>query len=262
MITNSQKVYKCCVFCLSYYKEVKSTIVLNNTFFSNIFLSAGKCIPSFGNAPRILSWEDSCGYILWYYWGSDLTLFTNDNNNNNNNKNNNYYVQKKWVVEEKSFLELWKDTPSCSTLHCREGIKSPLTPLQDMWQEKKKLLFCWSDQQSVSCFPLKLCMETKSQYPPNSTDINIQPINNGNLDETVSGLYRHKTQEKAKYLTILYCNLSENYIVWTPGEIIAHVDQCVPSKKTEKPIINAVRNGIKSKTVTDQLRKDLHQENS
>ena len=26
---------------------------------------------------------------------------------------------------------------------------------------------------SVSCFPLKLCMETKSQYPPNSTDINI-----------------------------------------------------------------------------------------
>ena len=68
---------------------------------------------------------------------------------------------------------------------------------------------------SAKCvwIPAKTVHGNQVTVPPNSTDINIQPVNNGNLDEAVSGIYRHKTQEKAKYLTILYCNLSENYIV-------------------------------------------------
>ena len=41
-------------YLLAYYKEVKSTIVSNNTFFSIIiFLLAGSCIPAYANGPRI-----------------------------------------------------------------------------------------------------------------------------------------------------------------------------------------------------------------
>lgn len=65
-------------------------------------------------------------------------------------------------------------------------------------------------------------------------------------------MYRHKTQAKAKYVTILYTNLSKNNIIITPGQILAHGSMCCSWKK-DKSLINAVKTENKNKTVTDQL---------
>ena len=84
----------------------------------------------------------------------------------------------------------------------------------------------------------------------------------GSLDGAVSGIYRHKNLQKDKYLNILYCNLSENCIVLTPGEIIAHGSMCSVKKTPKNVVINAVKPGFKSKTVTDKLWADLKLEDN
>ena len=44
-------------------------------------------------------------------------------------------------------------------------------------------------------------------------------------------MYRLKKQDKAKYLTILYTNLSKNNIILTLGKIIANGSICTIEKK-------------------------------
>jgi len=78
--------------------------------------------------------------------------------------------------------------------------------------------------------------------------ISIQPVDHGSLDGAVLGIYRHKNRQNDKYLNILYCNLSENCIVLTPGEIIAQGSMCSVEKTPKNVVINAVKPGIKSKT--------------
>ena len=73
----------------------------------------------------------------------------------------------------------------------------------------------------------------------------------------MAAVYRHKTQEKDKFLTILYSNLSENSVILTPGEMIAHGLMC-SAGRVNKPVLNAVKPNVNSKTVTDKLWKDQY----
>ena len=75
-------------------------------------------------------------------------------------------------------------------------------------------------------------LEVKIPLYPASC-LNIQPTNDSDLNSAVVGVYKHMTQEKAKYLTILYTNLSENSIILTPGIVCAHATMC----KEEKPLM-------------------------
>ena len=74
--------------------------------------------------------------------------------------------------------------------------------------------------------------EVEVTIPLNPADnLTVFPVNKFDLTGTAAGVYRHKMEEKAKYLTILYMNLSENNIILTLGEIIAHVSMCAVEKK-------------------------------
>ena len=116
---------------------------------------------------------------------------------------------------------------------------------------------------SAECvlIPAKTAHGIKVAVPMNpAAIINIQPVDDGSLDGAVSGIYRHKNRQNDKYLNILYCNLSENCIVF--GEVIAHGSMCLVEKTPKDVVINAVKPGIKSKTVTDKLWADLKLKNN
>ena len=85
-----------------------------------------------------------------------------------------------------------------------------------------------------------------------AANLAVCSVNESDLTGAVTGVYRHKTQAKAKYVTILYTNLSKNNIIITPGEIITHGSMCTVEKK-DKSLINAVKTENKNKMVTDQL---------
>jgi len=72
-------------------------------------------------------------------------------------------------------------------------------------------------------------IEVKIPLNPASC-LNIQPTKDSDLNGAVAGVYKHKTQDKAKYLTILYTNLSENPIILTPGVVCAHTTMCKEEK--------------------------------
>ena len=118
---------------------------------------------------------------------------------------------------------------------------------------------------STSCVlvPAKTAKGVEVTVPLNPADyVTVYPVNESDISGAVSGIYRHKTQQKkAKYLTILYTNLSENNIVLTPGEIIGHGSMCSEVKKI-KPVINIVKPAHKDKSVTDRLWSDLKLQNN
>ena len=52
-------------------------------------------------------------------------------------------------------------------------------------------------------------------------NLTMFPVNESDLTGAVAGVYKHKIQEKAKYLTILYTKVSKNNIILTSGESIS-----------------------------------------
>ena len=63
------------------------------------------------------------------------------------------------------------------------------------------------------------------------------------------------TNTKHKFLTISYANLSKNSVILTPGEMIAHGLMC-SAGRVNKPVLNAVKPNVNSKTVTYKLWKN------
>ena len=90
--------------------------------------------------------------------------------------------------------------------------------------------------------------------------INIQLVNNGNLNGAVLGLYRHKTQQKNKCLTILNCTCERITLFYQQGKLMQWI--CSIEKTEKAVIINSVTLVFKSKTFTDKLWADLKLENN
>ena len=68
-------------------------------------------------------------------------------------------------------------------------------------------------------------------------------------------MYKHKTHEKDKLLTILYFNLNETDLILTPGQIIAHGSMC--SVQKSKSVINVVKPSTPNPAVMQRLWTEL-----
>ena len=84
----------------------------------------------------------------------------------------------------------------------------------------------------------------------------IHPIHAYQLDGAVPAVYKHKTQEKDKLLTILYVNLNETDLTISQGQLVGHGSMC-SVQKSSKPVINVIKPGTQDPTVTDKLWRDL-----
>ena len=138
---------------------------------------------------------------------------------------------------------------------------SPNPPQDILLDEDGAPVLLVRNKELVTILP-KTTQGIEVKFPLNPAScLNIQPTNDSDLSGAVAGVYKHKTQEKAKYLTILYTNLSDNPIILTPGVVCAHATMCKEEKSTNVKM-TAVNPNIKTKEQTDKLWKDLKLENN
>ena len=84
----------------------------------------------------------------------------------------------------------------------------------------------------------------------------IHPVQDDQLDKAVPAVYKHKTQQKAKCLSILYVNLNDNDLTISKGQLVGHGSMC-SEKKSSKPVVNVLKPQTIDPAVTEKLWKDL-----
>ena len=80
----------------------------------------------------------------------------------------------------------------------------------------------------------------------------IHPVQDDQLDGAVPAVYKHKNQQKAKCLTILYVNLNETDLTISKGQLVGHVSMC-SEKKSSKPVVNVLKPDTIDPAVTEKL---------
>ena len=84
----------------------------------------------------------------------------------------------------------------------------------------------------------------------------IHPVQDDQLDGAVPAVYKHKNQQKAKCLTILYVNLNENDLTISKGQLVGHGSMC-SEKKSSKPVVNVLKPDTIDPAITEKLWNNL-----
>ena len=123
-------------------------------------------------------------------------------------------------------LELVKNSQTVLRFLPPRKFKPP-TPPPDFESavDEAPLLLVWSAEHVI--IPAKTARGINVHVPINPAEhVAIHLVQDDQLDGAVPAVYKHKNQQKAKCLTILYVNLNENDLTISKGQLVGHGSMC------------------------------------